>query len=317
MQLDNRKGANFEMKKAVVFPGQGAQKPGMFMDLYESYDVVKTVFDQASQIIGNDLAQLCREGSREEMSLTVNSQPLILACGIAAWELYKMQNGRPEYLAGYSLGEYAALYAAGCISFTDVFKIIKIRAQAMQEAVPRGVGGMAAVIFSDEKKVTDYFHQNHRQVWIANYNTKGQVSIAGKIGDVQIACKELDALGIITKQLPVSAPFHCRLLEDAKIRIAEEIHRVSLMDAAVPVVTNVDGEAETDANAIRRKMVEQVVSPVQWIKTMDYLSDNGVTSFTECGPGHTLSNFIRKMRYGNIHQHNIEDLDSLRKALAA
>lgn len=308
------------MKKAVVFPGQGAQKPGMFMELYDNYEVTRRVFDHASEIVGKNLVELCREGSKEELSLTVNSQPLILACGIAAWELYRMQSGNPEYVAGFSLGEYAALYAAGCISFTDVFKIIKVRAQAMQDAVPRGVGGMAAVIYSDEEgesKVADYFDGNDREVWIANYNTKGQVSIAGKLQDVEIACEELGELGIITKQLPVSAPFHCRLLEEARIRMSEEIAKISLNDAMIPVVTNVDGVADTAANIIREKMVEQVVAPVQWIKTMIYLKDNGVTSFTECGPGRTLSNFVRKMRFSDVSYYNIEDLNSLRNALTA
>lgn len=302
------------MKEAVVFPGQGVQKKGMFMDLAAEYDAVKKIFEEASDAAGIDLLELCREGGEEELSLTMNAQPAILACDIAAWELYRQKRGRPEYVAGFSLGEYAALYAAGCISLRDVFRVIAVRAEAMQKAVPVGEGGMAAVLFEEgsRKKIDDYFDKNNKEVWIANYNTKGQITITGKSRDVRQACDELADMNVLTKQLPVSAPFHCPLLDGVEEKLEEVLEKVKISDAMIPVISNLDGLPETKAEILKRKAIKQAVNPVQWIKTMEYMDSQGVSAYTECGPGHTLGNFIKKMKLEGSRCCSIHNINSFR-----
>lgn len=303
------------MKEAVVFPGQGVQKKGMFMDLAAEYDAVKKIFEEASDAAGIDLLELCREGGEEELSLTVNAQPAVLACDIAAWELYRRKRERPAYVAGFSLGEYAALYAAGCISLQDVFRVIAVRAEAMQKAVPVGRGGMAAVLFDEEswKKIDGYFDKNGKSVWIANYSTKGQITITGKSEDVRQACSELADMNVTTKQLPVSAPFHCKLLDGVEEKLEEALDAVKINDGVIPVISNLDGMPETKADILKRKAIKQAVNPVQWIKTMEYMDSQGVSAYTECGPGHTLGNFIKKMKFKDSRQYSINSLNSFRR----
>lgn len=303
------------MKEAVVFPGQGVQKKGMFTELAAEHDAVKAVFEEASDVTGIDLLELCREGDEEKLNLTMNAQPAVLACDIAAWELYRQKRERPDYVAGFSLGEYAALYAAGCLSLRDVFRVIAVRAEAMQKAVPIGRGGMAAVLFDEgsRKKIDDYFDKNNKSVWIANYNTKGQIAITGKSNDLRLVCDELADMNVITKQLPVSAPFHCKLLEGVEEKLEEVLETVKINDAVIPVISNLDGLPETKAEILKRKAIKQAVNPVQWIKTMEYMDSKGVSVYIECGPGHTLGSFIKKMKFQDSRSYSINSVSSFRE----
>ncbi len=302
------------MKDAIVFSGQGAQYPGMFVDLIESYDCVKQIFEDASDIIKIDLIDLCRNGTKEQMALTENLQPLVLTCDIAAWEIIK-RNVNADFFAGYSLGEYAALYAAGVISFKDVMELIVVRANAMQSAVPVGKGGMAAVIFSDADVVDSYFENLDKQVWISNRNTNGQYTIAGLADDLGQVSKDLAAKGVIVKQIPVSVPFHCKLLLPAAEVIKEKLDQITINEPNVPIVMNYDGQIETDIQSIKQKMYYQAFNTVQWIDTLKCLNANGVTRFIECGPGHTLTNFVKRMRMQDVVALNVENSSTLEKVL--
>ena len=178
------------MKKAILFSGQGAQYKGMYVDLIETYNYIYNIFSEASYIVGVDLINMCRNGTAEEIALTQNLQPLILTCDIAAWELLKRSGVKPDYFAGYSLGEYAALYASGFFSFKDVMELVVVRANAMQKAVPIGIGEMAAIIFREPSVVDNYFDNLKKRVWISNKNTKGQYSISGITEEVENACED-------------------------------------------------------------------------------------------------------------------------------
>lgn len=303
------------MKKAILFSGQGAQYPGMFVALIEKYDYIKKIFSEASDIVGIDLINLCKNGTVEEMSQTQNLQPLILTCDIAAWELLKRNGVSADYFAGYSLGEYAALYASGFISFIDVMELIVVRANAMQTAVPIGVGGMAAVIFSDQSVVDNYFKSLDRKVWISNKNTKGQYSISGITEDLESTCEELKELGVLVKKIPVSVPFHCELLKPAADTIKNKLDQINVNEVSVPIVMNFDGTMETNIREIKDKLYLQSFHTVQWIETLNSLYSSNVTCFVECGPGYTLTNFTRRMRFENVQIHNVENDETLQKTI--
>ncbi len=303
------------MKKAILFSGQGAQYPGMFVDLIEKYDYVKKIFSDASDIVGIDLINLSKNGIAEEMSLTQNLQPLILTCDIAAWELLKRNGVSADYFAGYSLGEYAALYASEFLSFIDVMKLIVVRANAMQTAVPVGVGGMAAVIFSDQSVVDNYFERLDKKVWISNKNTKGQYSISGTGEDLESVCEDLKKLGIFVKKVPVSVPFHCVLLKPAADIIKNKLDEIGINEVSIPIVMNFDGKTETNIQEIKDKLYFRSFHTVQWIDTLNFLYSRNVTCFIECGPGHTLTNFTRRMRFENVQVHNVENEESLQRTV--
>lgn len=301
------------MKECVVFSGQGAQKQGMFLDLAEQYDVVKHVFEVAKEITGVDVLKLSEEGDMEVMSLTTNLQPMILACDIATWELCKLKGSKPDFFAGFSLGEYAALYAAGCLSLEDAFRVISVRAKAMQDAVPVGNGCMAAVLFQDEKPILEYFEKNEKQVWIANYNTKGQFSIAGEVNDFEKACEDLTNLGADVRRLAVSAPFHCKMMKPAGDAVEKMLSEIAFCDAKTPVISNYDGKASTSAEELKEKVIKQTYSAVQWIATMELMQAAGVDVYTECGPGRVLTGFAKMMGYENMDRRNVNSVKSYDK----
>lgn len=303
------------MKNAILFSGQGAQYPGMFVELIEKYDFVREIFEDASSIVNINLINLCRSGSKEELSLTENLQPLILACDIASWKLLENERVKADFFAGYSLGEYAALYASGFISFKDVFELITVRAQAMQTSMPVGTGGMAAVIFTDGAVVDNYFVDLDKKVWISNKNTKGQYSIAGLKNDLKDVCADLTKMGVLIKKVPVSVPFHCELLKPAADIILNKLKTIDVHTSSVPIVVNYDGKPETNVVKIKEKVYYQSFNAVQWIDTMSFLYENDVKSFIECGPGHTLSNFARRMRFNDAAIYNVENEVSFQKTI--
>ncbi|WP_172135167.1 ACP S-malonyltransferase [Adlercreutzia sp. ZJ473] len=281
-------------KTAVLFSGQGAQHPGMMREAYETLPAARRVFDVASDALGRDIAALCFDGSQEELNLTCNTQPCVLAADLAAYEVAKAQGTVADCFAGFSLGEYAALVSAGCLALEDAFPLIQLRADAMQSAVPVGEGAMAAVMRADAETLRALCAGVEGYVECANYNSPSQIVVSGEAGAVDslvAACKERKIRAV---KIPVSVPAHCRLLAPAADVLADALREVGLSDPVAPVYLNVDARPIVSAEGLRDKMVQQVKSPVLWVDTLRNLWADGCTDFVECGPGTTLTGFVKK-----------------------
>ena len=306
------------MKKiAVLFSGQGAQTPGMMKDLFDDYDVVKDVFITASKGIGRDITELTFNGSQEELNLTHNTQPCMLAADLAAYEALKANGVLPNAVARFSLGEYGALVAAGCISIKDVFPIIQMRADFMQEAVPVGEGAMAAISGKTLNEVQAMCEAVNGYVVPANINCPGQIVISGKFEAVQIVVDKARVEKVKAMLLPVSAPFHCELLAPATEKLAIELQKIEIKEADISVYLNVDGEVETEGSKIRNKLLLQAKSPVYWERTLRNMYADGMRVFIECGLGKTLSGFVKKTFKGqeDVVSLRVSDLDMLKSTL--
>lgn len=306
------------MKKAFVFPGQGAQKVGMVKDLYDAYPVVKQLFEEADDALGFSLTKLCFEGPDEELMKIYNTQPAILTASTACCRVLAQEGLTPDIAAGHSLGEYSALVAAGALTFADAVRTVRLRGQFMQEAVPLGEGGMAAILGLAEDKIKDICAQISAQggtVQAVNFNCPGQIVIAGStkaVEEAAAAMKEAGAKRAIL--LHVSAPFHSTLMEPAAKRLAEVLDDITISDAKIPVVANVNGQIETSAADIKANLVKQAASPVLWIDCTKTMQAFGAETFVEVGPGKTLCGFNRKIDR-KIHSENVEDIPSLQKTL--
>jgi [acyl-carrier-protein] S-malonyltransferase len=286
------------MTLALIFPGQGSQSAGM-MGRYDAYPVVRDTFAEASAALGQDLWALVEEGDNEALNQTLNTQPLMLAADIAVFRAWRAAGGpAPTLLAGHSLGEYAALVAAGSLAFADALPLVRFRAQAMQEAVPAGVGAMAAIIGLDGGAVEDACRQaaQDQVVEAVNFNAPDQTVIAGHreaVDRAAAAAKTRGAKRVI--MLPVSAPFHCRLMRPAAQRLASYHADEAIDPPAVPVLHNVDaGEAQTAAE-IREALAAQAASPVRWVEIIRAFSAQGVTHVVECGPGKVLTGLSKRI----------------------
>ena len=305
------------MKLAYVFPGQGSQSPGMGRDLAEKYPASRAVFEEADEALGFKLSELCFNGPAEELQLTENTQPAILATSVAALRAMESEGfPRPAFLAGHSLGEYSALVAARALGLREAVRIVRDRGRYMQEAVPPGVGAMAAVLGADVDTVRAACTEAARGEVCspANVNSPNQVVIAGNAAAIERAgalLKERGAKRVIP--LKVSAPFHCALMLPAQERLAADLDRTEFADLAVPVVTNVDVEAVSTGAEARGALIRQVSSPVRWRETLEFLSREGVTTFVEVGPGKVLSGLIRQT-LPEAGFANVEDAASLEAA---
>jgi [acyl-carrier-protein] S-malonyltransferase len=277
------------MKTAFVFPGQGSQSVGMGKDLAEKF------LDRASQVLGFDLKKIVYEGPEEELRKTEIQQPAIFTVSVAAFERLTTSGLRPTALAGHSLGEYSALFGAGAISFEDGVKTVHLRGKFMQEAVPLGAGAMAAVL-GGEKKLIEDICKEVGNVWPANFNSPEQVVISGEKEAVKKAGEKLKSAGakrIIP--LAVSAPFHCPLMQPAADKLAEQLDKITIKDAALPVYANVTALPVTSGAEIKRLLIKQVTSPVLWEDSVAKMIADGMTSFIEAGPGKVLSGLIKKI----------------------
>jgi len=305
------------MRIAFMFSGQGAQFPGMMKDLYAAESAAKAVFDAADAALGRGISDLCFEGTQDELNLTHNTQPCVLAADLAAAMALRDHGVEPEGAAGFSLGEYAALAFAGAVGMQDVFEIIQHRADAMQDAVAPGRGAMAAMMGGDPEKieaicaaVTDGY------VVAANYNSPAQTVISGESAAVDQAIALAREQRIRGKKLAVSAPFHCALMEPAA-RSLEALFATRRFDAPnIPVYMNVDAAANTDAAAIPALLVRQSMSPVRWMQTLINMQADGFDTFIECGPGKTLTGLAsRTLKDATILR--VGDAQSLRETLEA
>ena len=307
---------------AFVFPGQGAQKVGMGKSLAAQFVECRQAFDEADAALGEPLSTLCFDGPEDQLLLTENTQPAILAMSVAVWRLVAARGVGASFTAGHSLGEYSAHVAAGTLSFADALRTVRARGRYMQEAVPVGVGAMAAILGLDSETVARACAEvaaEHpgRVVTPANLNAPGQVVIAGHADAVQLAGERAKALGAKRAvPLAVSAPFHCALMKPAEERLAPELRALSVSTPRIPVVANVDAEPKRDAASSVDALIRQVSSPVRWEAVVRRLIAEGVTMFVELGPGKVLSGLIKQIDRG-VTFLNIEDETSLEKTLTA
>jgi [acyl-carrier-protein] S-malonyltransferase len=307
------------MKLAMVFPGQGSQSVGM-MAGYEAFPVVRDTFAEASRALGQDLWALVNDGPDDALNQTVNTQPAMLAADIAVYRAWRAAGGAaPTVLAGHSLGEYAALVAGGAMSFANALPLVRFRAQAMQEAVPAGVGAMAAVMGLDQAALGEACREaaQGQVVEPVNFNAPGQIVIAGHREAVERAIAIAKSKGAKrAMMLPVSAPFHSMLLKPAAERLAVYLAKVPLDLPSVPVLHNVDVRVAHSPDAIRAALAAQAASPVRWLETVQAFAAQGVTHVVECGPGKVLSGLVKRIA-AEIEALPLNDGEAIAAATAA
>ena len=293
---------------AFVFPGQGSQSVGM-LDAWGDHPVIAQTLQEASDALGENVGQLIKEGPKEALALTTNTQPVMLVAAVAAYRAWIAETGlAPSVVAGHSLGEYSALVASGVLSLAQAAPLVRFRAQAMQDAVPVGVGAMAAILGLDATKViagcaevTSAMRALGSEfaaevVEAVNFNDPGQTVIAGSKAAVEKACEVLKAHGAKRAlPLPVSAPFHSSLMRPAAEKLREKLAQVSFAAAQIPVVNNIDVAVETDADRIRDALVRQAFGPVRWVECVAAIKARGVTTLVECGPGKVLAGMVKRI----------------------
>jgi [acyl-carrier-protein] S-malonyltransferase len=306
---------------AFVFPGQGSQKVGMLAAAHAQFAAVRDTFAEASEALGYDMWALVQSGPQESLNLTATTQPVLLTSSVALWRAWQENSDiRPSIMAGHSLGEFSALVCAGALAFTDAVQLVRQRGEFMQTAVPVGEGAMAAIIGVDDEDVNricaEVAASQDGVVSAVNFNSPGQVVIAGHTGAVDLAIDALKAAGAKRAMpLPVSAPFHTELMRPAGERLAEAIAEINIAAPKVPVVHNVQAAVERDPAQIRKLLVEQIYSPVKWTACIQAIVDSGVTNIVECGPGKVLSGLNRRIDK-SLRSFSLEEPDGLQAAAA-
>jgi [acyl-carrier-protein] S-malonyltransferase len=307
------------MKLAMVFPGQGSQSVGM-LQAYAGLPEVDAVRATAARILGESFVRVLDEGPAEQLALTVNTQPAMLVAGVAAYRAWRALGGpQPDFVAGHSLGEYSALVAAEAISLEDALPLVRFRAQSMQEAVPQGLGAMAAILGLEDDAVRAACEESAQgeAVQAVNFNAPGQVVIAGHASAVARAIEACKAKGAKRAMpLPVSAPFHSSLMQPAAARLRDALERVVLSTPVIPLINNVDVGEETDPARIRDALVRQAAAPVRWVETVRRMAQLGATQILECGPGRVLAGLVKRID-GTLRGVALTDRQSLEQALAS
>jgi [acyl-carrier-protein] S-malonyltransferase len=308
--------ANF----SILFPGQGSQSVGMLSELADDKPLVRETFDEASQVLGFDLWRLVQEGPAEELNQTQMTQPAMLASGVAVWRIWQAEGGpRPAVMAGHSLGEYTALVCGGAIGFSDGVGLVAERGRFMQEAAPPGAGGMAAILGLEDEQVRAICSQAAESEVCAavNYNSPGQVVIAGHKAAVDRACglaKEAGAKRALP--LPVSVPSHCALMKPAAERLSERLKGIGIQTPGIPVLHNVNVAEAADADSIRARLAEQLYSPVRWVETIQAISERGIENLLEAGPGKVLTGLNKRIDR-KLNGFAVFSTDSLNAAMEA
>ena len=286
---------------SVVFPGQGSQLVGMGKEFYDKYDLVKNLFKESDEVLGFSLSKIILEGPKDELDLTINTQPAIFLISYSIFQLIKKEFNidlsKAKYFAGHSLGEYSALSCAEYLSFTETLKILRKRGDAMQNAVPNREGGMLAVLGSTVEIVEKILENNQRKftVEIANDNSVGQIVLSGKIEDLDKLIEILKSKNIKNIKLPVSAPFHCKLMNNATEVMKKEIFKINFKDSKNILISNVNAEEILNKDEIKRLLIKQIESRVRWRESIQNMIDKGVNHFIEIGPGKVLSGLIKRI----------------------
>lgn len=299
---------------AFVFPGQGSQKVGMLAEMAEAFPVVAQTFTEASDALGYDMWDLIQNGEQEQLNLTEKTQPILLTASVALWRVWQQQGGKqPALMAGHSLGEFSALVCADSLSFSDAVTLVRDRGQFMQTAVPVGEGAMAAVIGLDDDKIVEICNSTGAEA--VNFNSPGQVVIAGNVAAVDLAIEQLKAAGAKRAlPLPVSAPFHTSLMRPAGEKLAVKVAELKVSSPTIPVVHNVHAQTENDPEQIKALLVKQIYSPVNWVGCMQTMLQAGVETTLECGPGKVLSGLGRRI-HKPLTVFNIDEPAGLEKAI--
>ena len=301
---------------SVVFPGQGSQKTGMGLDLYKKFDYVKAIFNDADNILGYKISEIILNGPQEKLSQTIFTQPSIYLIGHVICEVLKKETNFFEnkfhYFTGHSLGEYTALTAANTISFEQGLILLKHRGEAMQSAVPLGEGGMLAVLGIETDEVKKIMSENSKTIkcYIANDNSKGQIILSGKNDELNKFSLLLKEKKIKNIKLPVSAPFHCELMNNATLKMKNIINQENFNDPIYKVVSNVTAEEYKNTDEIKKLLIQQIESPVRWRESIEYMISNGTSTFVEIGPGKVLSSLIKRINRG-VKVLNIDTLEDI------
>ena len=311
------------MTIALLFPGQGSQFIGMGKDFYDKYDQAKNVYKQLDLALNKPLTELIFNGTDEEITLTTNSQPAIMATSIAILRCLQHEKlinlNSISYTAGHSLGEYSSLVATESLDFKDAVKILKVRSEAMQESMPIGTGGMAAIIGSSLNQINKLMPKLNEigKIYVANDNADGQIVLSGEISAIDHICSNSKTYGVKRAiKLPVSAPFHCELIDSAKSKIRTEIQNYNFKDFKFPLISNVEARP-CKSSEIRELLANQVVSRVRWRESVEYMIKKNVTTFIEIGPGNVLSNIIKRMDKSliSISISNVNDFSKLKELI--
>jgi len=304
---------------SVLFPGQGSQSVGMAKKLYENFDYVKSLFKQADDILQISLSKMILEGPKDLLDQTENTQPAIFLTSYSIFQVIKNESkfdlSKAEYYAGHSLGEYSALSCSDVLSFDKTIKLLQIRGNAMQTAVPKGQGGMVAVLGSDINQINEIIYNNEKKFkcFIANDNSVGQIVVSGNIKDLNLFTEELKINKIKNIKLAVSAPFHCELMRSATRVMKEKIMNIEFNIPSNKIISNVTAMPNTDPLEIKKLLIEQIEKPVRWRETINYIISNGVKKFIEIGPGKVLSGLVKRIdsNVNLIQVNDIEDVKNL------
>ena len=286
---------------SLVFPGQGSQTIGMGKSLFENYELVRDLFKKADETLGITLSKIILDGPKDELDLTVNTQPAIFLISYSIFQVMKKKFNidldNAKYFAGHSLGEYSALCAANYLNFSDTIKLLKIRGDAMQNALPRGEGGMLAVLGSKVEILEDLLNENKKNftVQIANDNSEGQIVLSGRNNDIEKLIQVLKLKNIKNIKLPVSAPFHCQLMNNATKIMRNEIQKLNFQDSKNKLISNVTAKEISNKEDLKLLLIDQIEKRVRWRESVVYMINNGVNHFIEIGPGKVLSGLIKRI----------------------